>query len=52
MKLRVRYGTDVSVNGAGFRFDRVTLTDVGVAVADAQDDVCTFDPMVFEDGFE
>lgn len=52
MKLRVRYGTDVSLNGAGFRFDQVTLTDVEVAVPDTQSDVCLVGDMIFLDSFE
>ncbi len=52
MKLRVRYGTDPGANDAGFRFDKVTLTDVELAVADEQADVCHLEPLIFMDGFE
>jgi hypothetical protein len=40
VQLDVRYGTDASLNGAGFWFDDVTLTDVYIQGTDAQDDVC------------
>lgn len=52
MKLRLRYGTDPAANGAGFRFDQVTLTDVELTVPDAQPDVCTPGTMIFKNGFE
>ena len=41
VQLDVAYGTDVSVNGKGFWFDQVTVTDVEELVADAQGDSCT-----------
>jgi hypothetical protein len=40
VQLDVRYGTDVDVQGTGFWFDRVTVTDVELVVDDAQADVC------------
>jgi hypothetical protein len=42
IQLDVAYGTDVSVNGKGFWFDQVTVTDVEELVPDAQSDSCTF----------
>jgi hypothetical protein len=36
----IRYGTDPSINGSGFRFDEVTVTDVSVLGADGQNDIC------------
>ena len=40
VQLDFRYGTDASLNGTGFRFDEVTLTDVYVLGPDAQSDTC------------
>jgi hypothetical protein len=40
IQLDVRYGTDPLEHGLGFRFDQVTVTNVDMLVADAQDDVC------------
>ncbi len=40
VQLDLRYGTDVDVQGRGFWFDRVTVTDVELVVDDAQADVC------------
>jgi len=39
-QLDIRYGTDFIINGYGFRFDEVTLTDVSLYGPDAQPDVC------------
>jgi len=40
VQLDVRYGTDVDVQGRGFWFDQVTVTDVEMVVDDGQADVC------------
>jgi hypothetical protein len=40
VQLDVRYGTDVDVEGRGFWFDEVTVTDVELVVGDAQVDLC------------
>jgi hypothetical protein len=40
VQLDIAYGTDSSVNGKGFWFDKVTVTNIELLVADAQDDVC------------
>ena len=40
IQLDVRYGTDPSLNGFGFRFDQVTVTGVTLQVADVQPDNC------------
>ena len=40
MQLDLRYGTDALIEGQGFHFDQVTVTDVDVQTADAQSDVC------------
>ncbi len=40
VRLDVGYGTDPAIEGTGFRFDEVTLTDVELVVADAQPDAC------------
>ena len=40
IQLDVRYGTDPLINGFGFRFDQVTVTDVTLQVADVQPDNC------------
>ncbi len=44
LRLDVAYGTDPLVEGAGFQFDEVTLTNVDVAIPDAQDDACVEPP--------
>ncbi|MDH3404237.1 MAG: hypothetical protein OEP45_11515, partial [Acidobacteriota bacterium] len=41
VQLDVRYGTDGSLNGSGFRFDEVTVTDVSFPGDDGQSDTCT-----------
>ncbi len=43
VRLDVRYGTDAGLNGTGFRFDEVTVTDVSFQIPDAQDDTCNCD---------
>src|SRR6185295_18251566 len=40
VKVEVRYGTDSSVAGDGFRYDEVTLTNFDRQVADVQSDTC------------
>jgi hypothetical protein len=40
VRLDIRYGTDPSLNGYGFRFDAVTVTDFFEPGADSQPDVC------------
>jgi hypothetical protein len=40
VQLDIRYGTDASLNGFGFHFDQVTLTNVDILVADTQSDTC------------
>ena len=40
MRLSVKYGTDPSANGFGFRFDQLTLTNFNLKVADTQTDQC------------
>ena len=40
IQLDIRYGTDASLNGFGFRFDQVTLTDFNQQVADGQSNTC------------
>ena len=40
VRLDVAYGTDPLVEGAGFQFDEVTLTDFELQVADQSSDVC------------
>jgi hypothetical protein len=40
VRLDIRYGTDPSINGYGFRFDRVTVTDVTLEGPDAQSNSC------------
>jgi len=40
VQIDIAYGTDFSVNGQGFWFDQVTLTDIELLVADGQDDIC------------
>ena len=41
LRLSIRYGTDASVSGSGFRFDQVTLTNFDLKVPDAQPNQCT-----------
>lgn len=41
VQIDIAYGTDFSVNGKGFWFDQVTVTDVEFLMADAQTDVCS-----------
>ncbi len=50
--LEMRYGTDESVNGFGFRFDDITLTNLDVEVADSQSNSCGASTYVFADDFE
>ncbi len=50
VQLDLRYGTDVAVEGFGFRFDEVTLTDFGLVVPDGQPDACS--AQIFDDDFE
>ena len=40
VQLDVAYGTDTSVVGSGFWFDKVTVTDIEILVADVQPDAC------------
>jgi len=40
VQLDVRYGTDELIQGFGFHFDQVTLTDFELQVADTQSDSC------------
>ncbi len=51
-QLEVIYGTDPLANDDGFRFDEVTVTDVGLQVADTQGDACLAPNAIFADGFE
>ncbi|HSE61988.1 MAG TPA: CARDB domain-containing protein [Thermoanaerobaculia bacterium] len=44
VRLDVAYGTDPLVEGAGFQFDEVTLTDFELQVADASSDACVIVP--------
>jgi hypothetical protein len=41
VQLDVRYGTDTTIAGTGFRFDQVTVTNVDFQVADTQSNSCT-----------
>ncbi len=52
LQLHVYYGTDPLVNGFGFHFDEVQLTNFGLQVADSQSDVCEDPVLLFADGFE
>jgi hypothetical protein len=52
MQLEVRYATDGSANGTGFKFDQVSLTNVDVQVADSLSNVCAGEIPLFADGFE
>jgi uncharacterized repeat protein (TIGR01451 family) len=40
-RLEVAYGTDPALNGQGFDFDQVTLTNFDLQAPDARSDVCT-----------
>ncbi len=40
VQLDIAYGTDALVNGKGFWFDEVTMTDIEFLVADGQSDDC------------
>ena len=51
VQLDVRYGTDAGLNGFGFRFDGVTLTDASFRVDDTQSNSCS-GLGIFSDGFE
>jgi len=44
LRLDVAYGTDPLLEGTGFQFDQVTLTDVELQVADRTSDVCPIEP--------
>jgi hypothetical protein len=46
LRLDVAYGTDPLVEGPGFQFDEVVLTDFDLQVADAQGDVCAAPPEI------
>lgn len=52
VQLEVRYGTDSSVNGLGFRFDQLTLTNVGIQAPDTIGDIACENFPLFADGFE
>ncbi len=53
VQLDVRYGTDPLEHPDGFWFDQVTVTNVGLQVADTQSDACTAAPsVIFADSFE
>ena len=41
VQLDIRYGTDVEVQGTGFHFDEVTMTDIEMVIDDSQTDVCS-----------
>ena len=45
VRLDLAYGTDPLVEGAGFQFDEVTLTNFELQVADKSSDVCPAPPM-------
>ncbi|MGH9464630.1 MAG: hypothetical protein ACRD0X_03220, partial [Thermoanaerobaculia bacterium] len=51
-QLHVYYGTDPLVNGFGFHFDEVQLTNFDLQVADGESDVCDDPVLLFADGFE
>jgi hypothetical protein len=51
LRLRVRFGTDVSVTNYGLRFDAVTVTNARLQVADQQANQCIVLPLLV-DGFE
>lgn len=52
LRLRVRYGTDSSVNAFGLRFDAVTVTNARLQIADEQANVCGVPQPLLVDGFE
>jgi hypothetical protein len=53
IQLEVRYGTDTSVNGLGFHFDEVNVTNVDMEAPDTQSNTCSGGPPpLFADGFE
>lgn len=41
VQLDIAYGTDAAVNGKGFWFDKVTLTDIEILEPDAQSQSCS-----------
>lgn len=41
IQLDIRYGTDIEVQGTGFHFDEVTLTDIEMIIDDSQTDACS-----------
>jgi hypothetical protein len=52
VQLDVGYGTDAELEGFGFHFDEVTLTDIELVVGDVQSDVCApgnNDPLAEDD---
>jgi hypothetical protein len=51
VRLDVRYGTDPGDHRAGFRIDRVELTNIEQRGADGQSNVCETG-LIFADGFE
>ncbi len=51
-QLHVYYGTDPLVNGFGFHFDEVQLTNFDLQVADGQSDTCDDPVLLHADGFE
>ena len=51
IQLDIRYGTDFSLNGFGFHFDQVTVTDFNQQGPDAQSDSCVVaDPFKIQVG--
>ena len=52
VQLEVTYGTDAALAERGFWFDQVTVTDLDLAVDDAQSDACAGPGVIFADGFE
>ena len=50
--LQVTYGTDGALANRGFWFDQVTLTNIGLQVADTLSDSCGLPGGIFADGFE
>lgn len=51
LHLRMRYGTDSSVNGFGLRFDNVSVTNARRLIPDQQSNQCVLLPLL-SDGFE
>jgi len=51
VKLDVRYGTDGADHPAGFRIDRITLSNIEESTIDGQSNLCEAAPL-FADGFE